>query len=195
MIQRGRIHSVKGLDLLVPAFDMVRRNLPDARLVIAGPENDDYGRKVHRWVQERGLDAAVYFAGPLHGSDVIQAYVDADVFALPSYTENFGMTVAEAMACALPVVTSEYVNINAEVSGAGAGLVTHCDANDLASALEALLRDADRRHAMGDAGRRLVQERYTWPAIVEALTAEYRKVINRRPESHAGFEHYRSDDG
>ena len=177
----GRLHFKKGLDLLVPAFDTLRRQIPDVQLVIAGPENDDYGQQVRGWVRERGLEAAVHFVGPLHGAEVVQAYVDADVFALPSYTENFGMTVVEALACALPVVISDQVNIHAEVSGAGAGLVTHCDADEVAQGLETLLNDAERRRAMGEAGRRLVRARYTWPAIVESLTAEYERVIERHP--------------
>ena len=188
----GRLHFKKGLDLLVPAFDALRRAMPDARLVIAGPENDDYGAKVRAWVRERGLDGAVHFAGMLTGNDVVQAYVDADVFVLPSYTENFGLAVAEAMACACPVVISDQVNIHAEVAGAGAGIVTRCDTAEITTALHALLRDADRRRTMGEAGRRLVQENYTWPAIVHALTREYEAVIarhrgksTRRPPSPA----------
>jgi glycosyltransferase involved in cell wall biosynthesis len=149
------------------------------QLVIAGPENDHYGREVRGWVSERGLNGAVHFVGPLRGGDVIQAYVDADVFALPSYTENFGMTVAEAMACALPVVISDQVNIHAEVSQAGAGLVTRCDAGDVANALTQLLGDRRQRETMGRAGRSLVQQRFTWPAIVNALTAQYEAVIER----------------
>lgn len=175
----GRLHFKKGLDLLIPAFETLQRRVPDAQLVIAGPKNDDYGLKVRGWVRERGLQRAVHFVGSLHGDDVVQAYVDADVFALPSYTENFGMTVAEAMAYALPVVISDQVNVHAEVAGAGAGLVTRCDVDEVAGALKALLRGAGRRHAMGEAGRRLVQERYTWPVIVGALTKEYEAVIDR----------------
>lgn len=176
----GRLHFKKGLDLLIPAFDALRRSLPAAQLVIAGPDNDDYGLKVRRWVHEYDLEGAVHFVGPLYGNDVVQAYVDADVFVLPSYTENFGMTVVEAMACALPVVISDQVNIYAEVAGAGAGLVTPCDAYKVSGALEELLRDAKRRRAMGEAGRRLARECYTWPTIVEALTKEYGYVIDRQ---------------
>jgi len=175
----GRLHVKKGLDLLIPAFDALRRRVPDAQLVIAGPENDAYGEQVRGWVRERGLEAAVRFVGPLRGADVVQAYVDADVFVLPSYTENFGMTVVESLACELPVVISDQVNIHAEISGAGAGLVTRCDAGEVAQALETLLADADRRRAMGEAGRRLVQTRFTWPAIVGALATEYERVIAR----------------
>ena len=181
----GRLHFKKGLDLLIPAFDTLRRHVPDVQLVIAGPENDDYGQQVRGWVHERDLQAAVHFVGPLHGADVVQAYVDADVFALPSYTENFGMTVVEALACELPVVISDQVNIHAEISSAGAGLVTRCDAGEVAQALETLLADADRRRAMGEAGRRLVQTRFTWPAIVGALTTEYERVIARHPRKRS----------
>lgn len=182
----GRLHAVKGLELLIPAFDALRQRVPGVQLVIAGPENDDYGQQVRGWVRERALDAAVHFVGSLHGAAVLQAYVDADVFALPSYTESFGMTVIEALACALPVVISDQVNIHAEVSSAGAGLVTSCDANEVTAALELLLCDADRRRAMGDAGRRLVQARFTWPAIVEQLTAEYQNVIDRHRRAGTG---------
>ncbi len=175
----GRLHFKKGLDLLIPAFDEVRKKIAAAQLVIVGPENDDYGEKVRGWVRERGLHNTVHFVGPLHGQDVAQAYVDADVFALPSYTENFGITVAEAMACALPVVISDQVNIHAEITQAGAGLVTHCDVDEVANALVDLLCDTERRRNMGEAGRRLVQEKYTWPAIEEALTREYEAIIER----------------
>lgn len=176
----GRLHSKKGLDLLVPAFDMVRRHKPNAQLVIAGPENDSYGQTVRNLVSERGLGSAVHFVGPLYGADVVQAYVDADVFALPSYTENFGMTVVEAMACALPVVISDQVNIHSEVAGARAGLVTRCDAEEVSAALLTVLAaENDRRQVMGGTGRRLVQERYSWPAIVDALSEEYAALIAR----------------
>jgi glycosyltransferase involved in cell wall biosynthesis len=175
----GRLHFVKGLELLIPSFDEVRNKIAHAQLVIAGPENDDYGEKMRGWVRKRGLQDAVHFVGPLQGVDVVQAYVDADVFALPSYTESFGMTVAEAMACALPVVISDQVKIHAEIALAGAGLVTRCDVDEVASALVNLLCDTEGRRNMGEAGRRLVQEKYAWPGIVGALTREYEAIIER----------------
>jgi glycosyltransferase involved in cell wall biosynthesis len=175
----GRLHLKKGLDLLVPAFDKVRRNEPDAQLVIAGPENDDYGKTVRGWVTERRLDSVVHFVGPLNAQDVVQAFVDADVFVLPSYTENFGVAVAEAMACTCPVVISDQVNIHTAISEVGAGIVTKCDVEETADALQTLLRDPHGRHRMGEAGRRLVQDRYVWPTVVDAMTKEYELVIER----------------
>jgi glycosyltransferase involved in cell wall biosynthesis len=124
---------------------------------------------------------------------MIKAYVDADVLTLPSYTENFGMTAVEAMACRLPVVVSDQVKIHREISRAGAGVVTMCDSGELAVALEALLRDSDRRLAMGAAGRRLIQERYTWPGIVDSMTQEYQNVIDRQSRARELGSHIVAD--
>lgn len=175
----GRLHFKKGLDLLIPSFHVVRLRNPGAKLAIVGPDNDGYGKKVQRWISEYGLNDAVRFIEHLDDVKVLQAYVDADVFVLPSYTENFGMTVVEAMACGLPVVISDQVNIHAEVEAAGAGLVTHCNVAEIADAVCELLEDTGRRKIMGQAGRREVQMRYTWPVIVGALSREYEQVIER----------------
>jgi len=110
--------------------------------------------------------------GHLEAADVLQTYVDADVFVLPSYTENFGMTVVEveANACELPVVISDQLNIHNEVAGSGGGLITRCDVKEVSDAVLELLGDADWRTAMGRAGRCSVKARYVWPAIADALT-------------------------
>ncbi len=175
----GRIDEIKGLDLLVHAFDAVRQAEPSARLVIAGPDNDGYGREVRRWVSELGLDKYVHIVGPLDGVDVQQAFVDADVFALISRTENFGVAVVEAMACGLPVVISDQVGIHPDVSRNGAGLVTNCDSAEAADALLMLLKDPKRRRAMGQVGRELVEQSYSWSAIVEALNSRYEELSKR----------------
>jgi len=100
----GRLNFKKGLDLLIPAFASLRESIPDAHLAIVGPDNEGYGSKVRGWCRERSVEGNVTFVDHLPQDEVIQAYVDADVFVLASYTENFGMTVVEAMACACPVV-------------------------------------------------------------------------------------------
>jgi len=175
----GRLHFKKGLDLLIPAFGQVQARHPDAKLVIVGPDNDNYGEQVRAWVSERNLESQVIFEGHLDSNDVIQAYVDADVFVLPSYTENFGITIVEAMACGLPVVISDQVNIHQEIAETGGGLITHCVADEVASALCELLADKEKRSIMGKKGRFAAKELYDWPHIVDALTREYETVIKR----------------
>lgn len=175
----GRLHFKKGLDLLIQAFHQVNQQYPKSRLLIVGPDNDNYGAQVRSWVHEYGLDSKVQFVGHLDKDDVIQAYVDADVFVLPSYTENFGMTVIEAMACKLPVVISDQVNIHNEVAKSGGGLVTSCDAKEVADAVTKLLNNVNLCKSMGTAGRNAVKVKYAWPAIVDNLTKEYEEIIRR----------------
>ena len=175
----GRLHFVKGLDLLVPAFAQVHQHCPEARLAIVGPDNDNYGNQVKSWVREQRLEQSVFFVDALDGAEVIQAYVDADVFVLPSYTEIFGMTVVEAMACKLPVVISDQVNIHNEVTESGGGLVTHCDVDEVAKGIAGLLGDADKRRSMGEAGRTFVRQQYSLDRIVARLAKEYEAVITR----------------
>lgn len=175
----GRLHFKKGLDLLIPAFAHIRAQTPDTLLAIVGPDNDGYGAKVRTWVREHKLEDCVRFVEHLDGEAVREAYVDADVFVLPSYTENFGMTVAESLACGTPVVISDQVNIHQEVAAAGAGLVTRCDVAEIAEAVSALLKDPGRRQAMGDAGRALVQRKWTWDVVADQLTREYENILSR----------------
>lgn len=173
----GRINFKKGLDLLVPAFTSVLQQIPEARLALVGPDNEGYGSKVKRWCEEQGIREKVVFVGHLGAEEVIEAYVDADVFVLPSYTENFGLTVVEAMASGCPVVLSDQVNIWREVQHAGAGLVTGLDADEIAKAVCNLLTHTQEAMAMGARGREVVEMRFTWDRIVDKYTKVYQDLI------------------
>lgn len=88
----------------------------DVHLVITGPDNDGYGDKVKQWIDEKNLNNRVTFTGMLTGKDKLEVLNDANVFVLPSYSENFGISVIEAMISGLPVVISNKVNIYRELS-------------------------------------------------------------------------------
>lgn len=176
----GRINFKKGLDLLVPAFGLVLRKNPDAHLAIVGPDNEGYGSKVQQWCGEQGIQDRVFFVDYIGHEEVNEAYVDADVFVLPSYTENFGLTVVEAMACNTPVVISDHVNIWREVQEAGAGIVVSLDLRAVADAICRLLADKLEARAMGTSGRLAVEKNYAWPRIVKQLTLVYRKLIEAK---------------
>ena len=96
------------------------------------------------------------------GDDKLAALVDASMFVLPSYSENFGIAVAEAMACGLPVVISDAVNIWPEVESAAAGLVGPCDIDITARNIMQILENSARASEMGANGIRLVRDRYSW---------------------------------
>ncbi len=126
----GRLHEKKGCDLLVEAF---RRVAPPLHLVLAGPcANARYETELR--ARARGLP--VTFTGPLYGDEKWAALAAAEVFALPSHQENFGMAVAEALASELPVLLSQRVNIWREIVEAGAGFAEPDDVDGTSRLLE-----------------------------------------------------------
>jgi glycosyltransferase involved in cell wall biosynthesis len=173
----GRINFAKGLNLLVPAFAQVLRKLPQARLAIVGPDNEGYAARVKRWCRKQDIEKKVFFVDPLEAEEVQKAYVDADVFVLPSYTENFGMAVVEAMACACPVIISNQVNTWREIKDAGAGIVVELDPERIAQAICRILQNHKEAKAMGVQGRRAAKELYSLPQVIKKFTRVYEEII------------------
>jgi glycosyltransferase involved in cell wall biosynthesis len=177
----GRINFKKGLDILVSAFSRVLLKNTNARLAIVGPDNEDYGLKVRQWCREQGIHDKVFFVDHLEAENVKEAYVDADVFVLPSYTENFGMTVVEAMACGTPVVISDQVNIWREIQETGAGVVVCLDPCAVADAICMVLEDKQTAEAMETRGRVAAKNCYAWPHVVDQMTQVYQELIANSP--------------
>jgi glycosyltransferase involved in cell wall biosynthesis len=145
----GRITYKKGIDLLIDAFAQLRAER-ECRLVIAGPDDERLTPALRARARERGVEDQVTFAGPVYGEDRLAALAAADVWALPSHTENFGIAVIEAMAAGCPVVISPAVNLAPAARGAGAALVPALDPPEIAGALRRALTDecaADLRRA------------------------------------------------
>ncbi len=184
ILHYGRIHFKKGMDILVKAFATVSQKRENTCLVIAGPDNDGFQSQVETWVREANITSKVIFTGMLQGDNALEVLRDADIFALPSYTENFGIAVVEAMASGLPVVISDKVNIWREVRDAGAGLVTSCNETEVAEAFIKLLGDNKNRKKLGNAGKVLVREKYCWGAIVQELRATYKNILANSRDRH-----------
>ena len=174
----GRIHWKKGLDLLAKAYGKVARERNDVHLLIVGPDEGKYERKLRQLLKIEGVLERVTFTGMLTGKEKLETYAGCTLFVLPSYSENFGMTVIEAMACGLPVVISDQVGIHREVAKDSAGLVVNCDSEQLAQAMIKLLDDTDLSQRMGENGRRLVNERFTLDKIATKMIEVYERVIS-----------------
>ena len=173
----GRINYKKGLDILARAFGIVVRNWKHVHLVIAGPDNYGMRRQLEQWLIEENVINHVTFTGMVVGDDKLAILKDADIFLLPSYTENFGIAVVEAMACGLPVVISDRVDIWREVEAAGAGRVTPCDAERFASAVLELLVNDQRRQECGCRAARAAKEVFDWELIGDRLERGYQTVL------------------
>ena len=113
----------------------------------------------------------------LVGEDKASALRESDVFVLPSYSENFGMAVVEAMAAGLPVVITKGVGISKEVESAGAGLIVEKDVNQVAEAILKVLQNLETAHQMGKAGRKLVEKEFSSEKVTEKFMEEYDKII------------------
>lgn len=133
----GRLHPKKGCDLLLTAFAETAGADPDLHLVMAGPDGDEWQAKLERQAHALGIADRVTWTGMLTGDLKWGAFHAADAFVLPSHQENFGIAVAEALSCGLPVLISDKINIWREIIQNGAGLV----AEDTAAGTSRLLRD------------------------------------------------------
>ncbi len=177
----GRINFKKGLDVLAKAFGEVAKCRDDVHLVIAGPDNDGLKPKVEAWLKGEGVWEKTTFTGMLVGETKLAALRDADLFVLPSFSENFGIAVIEAMACGLPVLISDKVNIHREIDKAGAGFVEPVDPARFAERILAMLDDKARLRQQGERGIETVQALFNWPSIGERLERFYEAVVEGRP--------------
>ena len=173
----GRINFKKGLDLLIPAFAKLKETIPLVHLAIVGPDNDGYIQNVVRWCTDFNILDAVTIVDALEKDEVKQAYVDADVFVLPSYTENFGNTVIEALACGCPVVISDQVAIWREIQDSGAGLIVPLDVEKIAIAMQQILENPRLAKEMSDKGKKLIHEKFTWKIIETLFQKHYEEII------------------
>jgi glycosyltransferase involved in cell wall biosynthesis len=179
----GRLNFKKGLDVLIPAFAQAAREADDLRLVLAGPDDGMEGR-ARAWVREHGIADKTVFTGMLTGTEILEAYADADIFALPSYSENFGIAVVEAMASGVPVLVSDKVNIWREVVKAGAGFAAPPETEAFAGLIRIAAGAKSDLAAMGEAARQLARRRFDWSEIGGSLEELYRTVA-RQPAKAA----------
>jgi len=173
----SRIDRKKGLDLLIPAFAGVLREIPDAALVVAGDGDAALTETLRQNCRSLGIEKSVHWPGFLSGSAKAAALADADVFVLPSYSENFGIAVIEAMALGVPVVLTDQVGVCREVAASNAGLVTRPEVGPLQGALVRLLSDDAGRAAIGRNGAALAHSQFSPPVVLKKLTQAYDSVL------------------
>lgn len=166
----SRIHRKKGCDLLVEAFARVAARFPDVQLVIAGPDQEGLRPHLEAIARAGGVAERLHFPGMVSGAAKWGAFRNAEAFILPSHQENFGVAVAEAMACAKPVLISDKVNIWHEILADGAGLVETDSVDGTVALIDRFFAlSAAEREAMGAAARRGFQKRFLIEAVATRL--------------------------
>ena len=157
----SRIHPKKGCDLLIQAFAKAAAKDPALDLVMAGPESTGFGKELRNIAAELGVADRIHWPGMLKDDLKWGAFRAAEAFILPSHQENFGIVIAEAMACGKPVLTTDKVNTWREVQDSGAGLVANDDLEGITRLLEQFLDlPPEEKQAMGQRARQGFVEKF-----------------------------------
>jgi glycosyltransferase involved in cell wall biosynthesis len=176
----SRIHPKKGIEFLIEAWDRLSGGLRNEwQIKIAGNGDSVYIASLQQLIKNKRLEKEISIIGPQFGNDKIKTYQDADLFVLPTYSENFGIVIAEALACGIPVITTKGTPWE-ELNIFKAGWWIDIGVEPLASALtEALQLSIVNRQMMGQNGRRLILEKYSIESVVLKLIQLYDWVLGK----------------
>lgn len=172
----GRINWVKNIDLLIRALGIVREKRPSVMLVCVGPDNDNYENNLVRLADRLGLKDAVLFTGMLKGAALKSAFARAQVFALVSKKENFGIAAAEALASGLPVVLSEGVDLGRDWPAYNFVAKVKEDPADIASGIATMIDRVSHVGTPDPDARSLAMQQWGLPST-EKLIAAFQSVL------------------
>lgn len=173
----ARLHPKKGLELLIEALTKIETGW---QLLIVGDGEPDYVKKLHQLVKQEKLTSNVQFTGFLDGADKNLALQGADLYALTSYSENFGISVLEALASDTPVLVSSGVALSKEVAEFNLGTVCKCDVKSIATSLSSIISDSPPSF---ESGRSAVEQHFSWDSVSRQLIDKYQDIISKRNES------------
>jgi glycosyltransferase involved in cell wall biosynthesis len=173
----GRIHPIKGLDMLLRAWGGVQARFTDWKLRIVGSDTGYYGSSGYLMTLRSMVNSLrlqrVEFCDALYGAEKLQAYREAELFVLPTYSENFGMTVAESLAAGTPVIVTRGAPWSGVVNNQ-AGWWVDTDVNAMVHTLQIALEKKSRELAeMGAAGRLWMETDFSWGSIGKRMQATY----------------------
>jgi glycosyltransferase involved in cell wall biosynthesis len=177
----SRLLPTKGLDVLLDAFLPLikQQEFIGWRLVLAGEGPEDYVAGLKQKIERHNAVSSVLFPGWLEGEKKNTILRNSALLALPSYHENFGLCVMEALACGVPVLVSPHVNLSEEIRDAGAGWSAAIQKAAMEAALKEALGSAIERTTRGSAGKTL-SARFTWSEIAKQLVTVYSDVLAER---------------
>lgn len=177
----SRLNSEKGLDQLIPAWARLRQRggYNDVFLVVAGPDDRGYGPQIRVLAERIGVGTSVLFPGMVQGLKKIALISRAECYILPSYSEGFSMSILENLAAGKPVLITPGCNFP-EVAEVGAGFICNPVAEAIESDLRKLLDlSPEQRRVMGEMGRSLVENNYSWDIAARKMITVYRAILKR----------------
>jgi len=177
----SRLHHKKRPELLLESLSLLQAQGHHFHLILAGSGMPDYLSYLKNLSTSLGLDHCVSFPGLVIDKEKDLLLQGSDLFVLPSFSENFGIAVAEALAAGLPVVITPGVQIASDIATAKAGLIVPGEVEPLVASITKLLVSPQLRDELGQNGQRLAKERYSWKAITQNLIPVYEALASGKP--------------
>lgn len=175
----GRIHHIKRIEYIITEFSGIAQVFENLFLLLAGPCDARYRKKLDSLVLEKRVGDRVRFVGVVRGEERAAVYLLSNAFVLPSVTENFGNVVVEAMSYGVPVVVTESVGVAEFLVAYGCGKVITAESGLLASALMSILAGVGDSPRLAQRGSELVARFFSWHAIGCRMKAEMETILNR----------------
>lgn len=173
----SRLHKKKGLELLLSVWAAIAKDYPDWCLLIAGPDYSDYENKIKQLVSQQNLEDSIKTLGMLSGHLKLSAFSSSDFFVLPSFSENFGVVIGEALAAGLPTITTKGTPWS-ELDEYSCGQCIELSKENLHEALLSFLElDKAKLTAMSESGKKLILDRYSWASQAKKFM-EVMKFLN-----------------
>jgi len=176
----GRLNPVKGVNFLIKAFDMVLRRHKNVALVICGVETGNYQRELRMLVNNLNLSSKVVFLDPVSAEDYPRLLASCNIFALPSLSESWPKSLAEALSMERAVVATEVGGVKEIVQNNETGLIVEpTDVTALASALDRLLENDSLANCLGKNGREYVVSNFDWNTIATRFETLYKENLEQ----------------
>ena len=176
----SRIAPKKGLDLLIPALESILGSGIEFHFILAGsnPQDADYETQIKVQIHNSSLAKYTTITGFVSGDLKAEVLTKADLFVLPSYYENFGIAVAEAMAAGVPVVISDRIHIAEDIQQAEAGWVGPLEVGAIANSIKSALLNPQERQRRGLNGKEYAKKHYNWEAIAQQTIDAYQQILS-----------------
>ena len=186
----SRIEPKKGLDLLIPALESILVSGVEFHFILAGsnPQDADYETQIKVQIYNSRLAKYTTITGFVSGDLKVKLLTKADLFVLPSYYENFGLAVAEAMAAGVPVVISDRIHIAEDIQQAEAGWVGPLEVGAIANSIKSALLNPQERQRRGLNGKEYAKKHYNWEAIAQQTIDAYQQILSSIAEGRRNKE-------
>lgn len=171
----SRINIKKGLDMLLPAFSALLKERNDCVMVMAGPD-DGYLKETQDFITQHKLESKILLVGMLTGTEKLAAFADANIFALPSYSEGFSIATLEALISGVPSLLSDRVGFGPAIKETNAAHLVDLNVESIKYGLVKLLDNQAYAEELAQNGKNLVRSRYDIKIVAKQLLAQFEKI-------------------